>query len=258
MPRRSVRLDAGRPPDPVEVAPRIHRLGEEIINSYLVEDAGAVTIVDAGAPAYWASLPSVLGEMGRTLGDVRAVLLTHGHTDHIGFAQAAHEAGIPVRVHEADAALARQEVPNPSRGFGPLKPMPLLRFLVYGARRGLFRIPKLQEVGTFGDGATLDVPGAPTVVLVPGHTPGSAALHFPGHDALFTGDALATYAVTTGRSGPQLAPFTADEPAALESLRRLEGIDASLVLPGHGAAWHLGARAAVEAVRASEVSRHLR
>ena len=51
------------------------------------------------------------------------------------------------------------------------------------------------------------------------------------------------------RSGPQLAPFTADEATALESLRRLETVTASLVLPGHGTAWHLGARAAVEAVR---------
>jgi glyoxylase-like metal-dependent hydrolase (beta-lactamase superfamily II) len=241
-----------------EVAPRIHRVGDEIINSYVVETDGEVTIVDAGAPAYWTTLPSTLAAMGRTLDDVRCVLLTHGHSDHIGFAQRASESGIPVRVHEADAALARQEVPNPSRGYGPMKPMPLLRFLVYGARRGLLRIPKLQQVSTFGDGATLDVPGAPTVIHVPGHTPGSAALHFAGHDALFAGDALATYAVTNGRSGPQLAPFTADEPAALESLRRLEAVEASLVLPGHGPAWTLGIRAAVEAVRASEVAKHPR
>lgn len=241
-----------------EVAPRIHRVGDEIINSYLVEDGGEVTIVDAGAPAYWASLPDALAALGRTLQDVRVVLLTHGHSDHIGFAQRASESGIPVRVHEADAALARQEVPNPSRGYGSVKPLPLLRFLVYGVRHGLLRIPKLRHVATFGDGATLDVPGAPTVIHVPGHTPGSAALHFAGHDALFAGDALATYAVTNGRSGPQLAPFTADEPVALESLRRLETVQASLVLPGHGPAWHLGVRAAVEAVRASEVAKHLR
>jgi glyoxylase-like metal-dependent hydrolase (beta-lactamase superfamily II) len=242
----------------VEVAPRIHRVGEEIVNSYLVEDGGEVTIVDAGVPAYWGMLPSALAEMGRTLDDIRAVVLTHGHTDHIGFAQRAHQAGIPVSVHEIDAALARQEVPNPARGFGPIKPIPLLRFLVFGAMRGLLRIPRLQEVATFGDGATLDIPGSPAVLLLPGHTPGSAALHFAGHDAVFVGDALATYAVTTGRTGPQLAPFTADRTTALESLRRLENLPAALVLPGHGAAWHLGTRSAVEAVRASEVERNLR
>jgi len=44
----------------VEVAPRIHRLGEEIVNSYLVEDGGQITIVDGGAPSYWAGLPAAL------------------------------------------------------------------------------------------------------------------------------------------------------------------------------------------------------
>jgi glyoxylase-like metal-dependent hydrolase (beta-lactamase superfamily II) len=242
----------------VEIAPRIHRVGDEIVNSYLIEDGGGVTIVDAGAPAYWNTLPDALAAMGRRLEDVRAVLLTHGHSDHIGYAERARRNGIPVSVHEADAALARSEVPNPARGFGPMKLRPLLGFLLFSARHGAFRIPKIQEVSTFGDGATLDVPGAPTVIHVPGHTPGSAALHFAAHDALFVGDALATYAVTTGRSGPQIAPFTADETQAISSLRRLEDVPASLVLPGHGAAWHMGARAAVEAVRASDVARHLR
>jgi glyoxylase-like metal-dependent hydrolase (beta-lactamase superfamily II) len=242
----------------VEIAPRIHRVGEEIVNSYLVEEAGGVTIVDAGAPAYWNSLPDALATMGRRLEDVRAVVLTHGHSDHIGFAERARTTGIPIRVHEADAALARSDVPNPARGLGPVKLRPLLGFLLFSMRHGALRIPKIQEVATFGDGATLDVPGSPRVIHVPGHTPGSAALHFEGHDALFVGDALATYAVTTGRSGPQIAPFTADEAEALRSLRRLEDVAASLVLPGHGAAWRLGPRAAVDAVRASDVARHLR
>ena len=241
-----------------EVAPRIHRIGEEIVNSYLVEDGGGITIVDAGAPAYWNTLPDALAAIGRTLDDVRAVLLTHGHSDHIGFAERARRRGIPLRVHEADAALARSEVPNPAKGYGPVRLRPLLSFLLFSARHGLLRIPRVQKVATFGDGATLDVPGAPRVIHVPGHTPGSAALHFAGHDALFVGDALATYAVTTGRSGPQLAPFTADPAEAMASLQRLEDVPATLVLPGHGGAWRLGARAAVEAVRASDVVRNLR
>ena len=224
-----------------EVAPRIRRIGDEMINSYLVEDGGGVVIVDAGAPAYWGRLPEELAALGRSLADVRAVLLTHGHSDHIGFAEAAREAGIDVRVHQLDAALARSEVPNPAKGIGPFRLGPLLRFLVYSARHGAFRIPKIQHVSTFDDGAVLDLPG---------HTPGSAALHFGGHAALFIGDALATYAVTTGRTGPQVAPFTADPEQAVESLRRVEHLDVPLVLPGHGPAWHQGIAAAVAAVRA--------
>ena len=241
-----------------ELAPRLHRIGEEMVNSYLVEDGSELTIVDAGAPAYWRTLPDLLASIGRTLDDIRAVVLTHGHSDHIGFAERARQRGIPLQVHEADAALARSEVPNPAKGFGPVRLRPLLGFLVFSARHGLLRIPRIQEVATFGDGATLDVPGGPRVIHVPGHTPGSAALHFAGHDALFVGDALATYAVTTGRSGPQLAPFTADPGQAMGSLRRLEDIPATLVLPGHGGAWRLGVRAAVDAVRASDVARNLK
>jgi hypothetical protein len=65
--------------------------------------------------------------MGRTIEDVRALVLTHGHSDHIGFAERLrNERHNPVSVHEADAALARGEVPNPPKGFGPTNVGPLL------------------------------------------------------------------------------------------------------------------------------------
>lgn len=51
---------------------------------------------------------------------------------------------------------------------------------------------------TYGGGATLDVPGAPRVILAPGHSPGSCALHVPGRSVLFAGDTLGTLSVTTG------------------------------------------------------------
>ena len=96
------------------------------------------------------------------------------------------------------------------------------------------------------------MPGSPRVILVPGNTPGSAALHVPAHDVLFLGDALATIAVTTGETGPPIAPFSADPAQALASLDRLAGLaDARLVLPGHGQAWAAGIGAAVAAVHES-------
>jgi glyoxylase-like metal-dependent hydrolase (beta-lactamase superfamily II) len=236
----------------MEIAPRIRRLGEGLVNSYLVEDGGGVTIVDAGAPAYWQDLPAELAALGRTLADVRSVVLTHGHSDHIGFAERIRsERHVPIRVHELDAALARGEVPNPSKGLGPIRLRPVLGFLLWSVRHGMLRLPRIQEVATFGDGATLDVPGTPRVILVPGHTPGSAMLEFARHDALLAGDALATYSVTTGREGPQLAPFTADAAEAVASLGRLDGLAATLVLPGHGQAWTGGVAEAVRRVRAT-------
>jgi glyoxylase-like metal-dependent hydrolase (beta-lactamase superfamily II) len=236
----------------MEIGPGIHRIGTGIVNSYLVEEAGAVTIIDAGAPSYWGELPKELAAMGRTLDDVRSVVLTHGHSDHIGFAERIRrERNVPIRVHEADAALARGEVPNPSRGLGPVRLRPLLGFLAFSVRHGMLRIPRIVEVSTYGDGATLDLPGSPRVIHVPGHTPGSAALHVASLDALFVGDALATYSVTDGAVGPHIAPFTADPDQALASLARLEPIGAELVLPGHGQAWTGGIAEAVQLVRAS-------
>jgi glyoxylase-like metal-dependent hydrolase (beta-lactamase superfamily II) len=236
----------------MRIADGIHRLGNGLINSYLVADGGAVTIIDAGLPGYWSALPAELTAMGRSLADVRALVLTHGHSDHIGFAERARrDRGVPVSVHELDALLARGKVPNPAKGMGPVRAMPLLRFIALSMRLGGWHIDRLTEVATFGDGATLDVPGSPRVILVPGHTPGSAALHIPGHDALFVGDALATIAVTTGITGPQVAPFTADAEQALASLDRLDGIEARWLLPGHGQPWTGGTAAAIAAVRES-------
>jgi glyoxylase-like metal-dependent hydrolase (beta-lactamase superfamily II) len=235
----------------VRIAPSIHRIGENsIVNSYLVAEAGEVTIIDAGVPGYYDDIPRELAAMGRTVADVRALLLTHGHSDHIGFAERLrHERGVPVWVHQDDAALARGEVPNPAKGFGPARLAPLTGFLWFAMRHGGLRTPRLKEVATYGDGATLDVPGSPRVILVPGHTPGSAALHVPTLDALFVGDAFATYAVTTGARGPRVAPFTADRDVAVASLERLEHISASLALPGHGDPWTEGIADAVKRVR---------
>jgi hypothetical protein len=70
---------------------------------------------------------------------------------YFGFAERLRrEQGIPVSVHEMDADLARGDVPNPSKGFGPTKLGPLLGFLWFTILRGGLRTPKLTEVATFG------------------------------------------------------------------------------------------------------------
>ena len=241
----------------MRLAPSLHRVGSGLVNSYLVDDGGQVTIVDAGMPGQYADLVRELTAMGRSLSDVRAVVLTHGDTDHIGFAERLRrEHGVPVFVHALDVDRARLAVRKPATGWGPIRVQPFASFMLYGARKGGLRAVPVTEVRTFdADGVTLDVPGAPRVIHLPGHTPGSVAVHVPAVDALFVGDALTTHNVLTGADGPRLAPFTLDRTAALASLARLEGIQARWVLPGHGQAWNGGVEAAMRSAREAEVDR---
>jgi glyoxylase-like metal-dependent hydrolase (beta-lactamase superfamily II) len=236
----------------MQIASGLHRIGSDkaIVNSYLVVEGGEVTVIDAGLPAYRRLLVAELESLGLTLDAVRALVLTHGDSDHIGFASWLwKEKGVPAHVHTADVDRARLEVTKPNSGWGPVKVGPLTGFLWYSARRGGLRIPPVGEVATFGDGDVLDVPGRPRIVHAPGHTPGSVAVHVPGADALFLGDTMTTRNVLTGAEGPKPAPFTLDPDQARESLDRIREVDATWALPGHGPAWDGGVPEAVRLVR---------
>ncbi len=238
----------------MKLAPGLHRIGSDLVNSYLVADGDGVTVIDAGLPGYWSYLESELASMGRSIDDVRALVLTHGDTDHIGFAQRLHdERGVTVYIHEADVERARLDVKKPNSGWGPVKIRPLAGFLWYSARHGGLRIPPVTSVQTFTDGQTLDIPGRPRIIHVPGHTPGSVAVHVPAVDALFLGDEMTTRNVLTGIEGPKPAPFTLDPSQAVESLAKVEAVDATWALPGHGPAWDGGVPEAVRLIREAAV-----
>ena len=130
----------------MRLAPSLHRLGEEIVCCYLVEEAGAVTLIDAGVPAYYADLTAELAAMGRTIEDVRALVLTHGHDDHIGFAERLRaEHDVPVSIHELDLALARGEAKNPAAGMGERRLRSLLHYMLWGIRHGAMRTKVLTD-----------------------------------------------------------------------------------------------------------------
>lgn len=234
----------------MQIASGLHRVGSPVVNSYLIVDDEGVTIIDAGLPRYWKPLLAELASIGRSLADVRALILTHGDTDHIGFAARLHrETGISPHIHPADVERAELKVKKPGSGWGPVRIGPLAGFLWYSARHGGLRIPPATDLQTLTDGAVLDVPGSPRIIHTPGHTPGSIAVHVPAVDALFLGDTMTTRNVLTGVTGPKPAPFTLEPGQAVASLARLEGVDATWVLPGHGPAWDGGVPEAVRQIR---------
>ena len=176
----------------MQLAPSLHRLGtSSLVNSYLVEESGRITVIDTGLAGLWNDLVRELDAMGRSLDDIDAVLLTHGDSDHVGFAERLRsEQGVPVWVSQPDASEARGETKKPPAVRDPMRFRPIVEFLVYGATHGGLRTRPIKEVNTFSPGATLDLPGSPRVIGLPGHTPGSVAFHVPSVDALFVGDAM--------------------------------------------------------------------
>lgn len=235
----------------MELRPGLHRIGNDLVACYLVVDDTGVTLVDAGIPGQWPELLAELEAIGRTVDNIRGIVLTHGDDDHIGFAERLRrDHGIPVHVHVADAARARGEEKT-SPAWGKVRLGPTARFLWYAMRRGGLRPEHPREVVAIEAGTVLDLPGSPAVIAMPGHSPGSIAIHVPTVDAVFVGDALTTRHVLTGVTGPAPAPFTDDPAEALASLDRLAGLDASWVLPGHGAPWSGGVAEASRLVRAA-------
>jgi glyoxylase-like metal-dependent hydrolase (beta-lactamase superfamily II) len=227
--------------------PGVHRLGDRLVNFWLVADGTQLTLIDAGLPRHWRQLCAALEGIGRSVCDIAAVLITHAHADHLGVAGRVRQAsGADIWVHRADAQLAAQplKVRCFARPQRPLLPYLLRRPAglagpVHLLRMGAAATRAVSGAHHFADQQQLDVPGRLTAVHIPGHTPGSTAFLLPTGAAAFTGDALVTHDTVTGQLGPCVIclGFTHDGASATRSLHRLAALDAQTVLPGHGEPW---------------------
>lgn len=238
------------------VADGVRRFDDGIVNWYLVEDGDRLALIDAGFPADWSTLLTALGTLDRSPSDLAAVVLTHAHVDHLGFAERARrECGAEILVHAADQRLAESPTTIAASERSPF------RYLNHAATRQLMlhatiaRAPLAKGVGettAFADGETLErVPGRPRVIHTPGHTDGHCMLHMPERGVLFTGDGLVTRDPYTGATGPRTvaAAATRDSRRARESLDALAGIEADVLLPGHGEPWRDGVAEALRLAR---------
>lgn len=247
-----------------QVAPGVHRWTDGIVNWYLVEDGGALLLVDSGWPDSWSRIVAAVQQLGRRPEDLRAVLLTHGHGDHLGAAERLRsEWGTPVRAHQDEVDRVRgQERGGSSFALVPHLLPHLWRpsafaFVLHATRHGFLTPRWVQQVEPFRDGDVLDLPGRPRAVATPGHTRGHAAFLLEDHGVLFSGDELVTLDVLTRERGPRLMPpaVNDDPDAARRSLAQLEPLPAGLLLPGHGDPWHGSPAEAAALARAAEARR---
>ena len=177
-------------------------LGAYQTNCYLAwdENSESCIVIDPGFT------PEVVMQKAAELGkQIGAILLTHGHFDHVGGVKTiAQRTGCAVYLHEDELAMPESWTDGP-----------------------------LFYTHTYGEGDMLNLCGLTVRVLhTPGHTPGSVCL--AAEDTLFTGDTL--FWDSCGRTD-----LPCGDPAAISrSLKRLAGLQEDYrVLPGHGQATSL-------------------
>jgi glyoxylase-like metal-dependent hydrolase (beta-lactamase superfamily II) len=235
-----------------QVESGVWRLGTMWANFYVVADGDAAILVGAGYPRYYGQLESLLGSRELPVTRIEAAIVTHHHVDHAGTGEEVRsKLGATILVHPADAARVRGEhKSHPPQGFYRSSwRLNMIRYLAHTVRAGGASYRAVHEYEPLTDRETLDLPGRPRIIFTPGHTAGHCSVLLEDRGVLFAGDAMVNFDYPSGRRGVALHRFNEDRAQALESLARLEDVEAETVLFGHGDPWRGGARRAVELAR---------
>jgi len=213
-------------------------------NVFFIDDSPK-TLIDTGikTDASFEMLKKEMGELGFPISSVERILITHGHIDHYGQAQKISSlSGAPIYIHPKEYGRIRSVI----HSFGPLKSI-LLRngapeALVNEAIRFMESVQKmadpLNEAFFLRDGETIPFSSMTwRTIHCPGHSPGLICFYWPEKKALFTGDHLLkeitpnpVLSVPDSRSPLRYSSLK----EYLSSLKKIEGLDVNLLLPGHG------------------------
>lgn len=213
------------------------------VNVYLLDD-DPLTLLDVGpnTPEAWEALNLELKRVGREIGDIRRVVISHSHADHFGLAHRVQQAsGARIFIHDWDARglmgdpdyachrvlLERAGVPTDVIG----------DFQKDDSHINEFRGEKLDVV-TLKDGEELLFRhAAARVVHTPGHTPGSICLMRESTRHLLAADTLLRHITPNPmlHSHPEHAEARFSSLGSyLESTERLRELNPTLVQTGHG------------------------
>ncbi|WP_396903832.1 MBL fold metallo-hydrolase [Mycolicibacterium phlei] len=232
------------------VTDTVHFAYTDLVNWTLVADQTGVVLIDAGFPGHRDDVLASLRQLGFGPDDLRAILLTHAHVDHLGSAiWFAKNHGTPVYCHAAEVGHAKREYLEQVSPLDVAKHIWQPRFTTWTAtivrKGGLVRdgIPTAQP---YTEQVAASLPGTPRAVPTPGHTGGHCSFVVDG--VLVSGDALVTGHPVSTRSGPQLLPglFNHDQRSCVRSLSALGLLDTEVLLPGHGPVWRGSIREAAE------------
>jgi len=164
----------------------VHVVPMGMANAFLIEADDGLTLIDAGFPRKEAVAFAAICALGRSPDQLKHLILTHGHLDHIGSAAAiVRETGATTYMHPLDIPIAESG--------GPIRPLTpalgLLRRVLYG----LFVDPHKRVEPVAIDrpltaGETLPIAGGIDVIHAPGHCAGQVALLWRPGRMLFAAD----------------------------------------------------------------------